>query len=328
MTKIAYVTGSTGFVGLNLIDLLVEQGWRVLALHRSTSETKYLYRFAVEPVIGDIGDPSSLARTLPRNVDAVFHLAGSTSFWSRRNSEQNRINIDGTRNIVDAALKAGARRFIHTSSNSAFGIQNGIIDEMTPQRGDVSWINYQRSKFLSECEVRAGILKGLDAVILNPASIIGPYITGGYRRLFKSVSSGTLPGVPPGALSFCHSREVANAHVAAFERGRNGENYLLGGADASLMQLVQIIGELAGKPVPGKIIPAWILQAMGRVADWASCVTGRPPLLTPESVRMVTRDMFCDCSKAKRELGYQSVTLREMVKDCYKWLRQEGLLAD
>ena len=328
MTKTAYVTGSNGFVGLNLVAELVKQGWRVLALHRRTSDTGYLKRFPVEQAEGDISDPASLARTLPRGVDAVFHVAGSTTLWSKQNAEQDRVNIEGTRNMVEATLKADAKRFIFTSSNSAFGMQGGRINEDTRQLGGVSPVNYQRSKFLAEAEVRKAIARGLDAVILNPAGIIGPYLAGGYARLFQLVASGRLPGVPPGALSFCHAREVARAHVAAFERGNIGDNYLLGGADASLLQLVQIIGEITGRPAPKRTVPAWVLMAVGGVSDCVSCITGKQPALTPEAAQMITRSMFCDCSKAQRELGYRAVPLRTIVEDYCAWLRQEGLLRD
>ena len=326
MGKTAYVTGSNGFVGLNLVEQLYGQGWNVLALHRPTSDIRYLKRFPVELVQGDINDPASLARTLPRGVDAVFHVAGSTSLWAKKNAEQDRINIDGTRNVVEAALKAGAQRFVHTSSISAYGMHSGTINETSEQRGAISPVNYQRSKLAAELEVRKGIARGLNAVILNPAGIIGPYDTGGYARMFLLVQAGKLPGVPPGSLSFCHVREVAKAHIAAAERGRIGECYLLGGADASFLELVRIIGELSGRPVPGKPTPAWLLQTMGRVGGWASLFTGKPPTLTPEAANMVTRSMFCDSRKAQRELGYQTIPLRIMAADCYGWLKQEGLL--
>ena len=326
MQKVAYVTGSNGFLGLNLCEALLAQGWRVLALHRPTSDTRYLKRLAVEPVEGDINDPASLARTLPRDVDALFHVAGSTNLWSQRNAEQDRINIEGTRNAVEAALAANAQRFVHTSSISAWGMCNGRIDETTLQLGGTSPVNYQRSKYAAEGEVLKGIVKGLDAVIVNPAGILGRYDTGGYARLFRMVHAGTLPGVPPGSLSFCDAREVAKAHIAAAERGRTGERYLLAGVDASLLELVQVIGELAGKPVPDKASPAWLLKAVAMAGEWASLLTGKEPRLTREAATMATRTLYCDCSKAVRELGFQPVALRAMAADCYEWMKREGRL--
>lgn len=326
MKRLAYVTGSNGFLGINLCAELIRQDWRVLALHRRSSDTRYLDRVAVEKVEGDINDPASLARTLPRGVDAVFHVAGSTSLWSRQNAEQDRINIEGTRNVAAAALAAGARRFVHTSSISAWGICNGRIDETTEQIGDRSPVNYQRSKFAAEIEVRNAIARGLDAVILNPAGILGPYDTTGYARLFRLIWAGALPGVPPGYGSFCDVREVARAHVAAAERGRTGERYLLGGTDASYLDLVKVIGELAGRPVPARTTPAWLLKAVAAAGEFKSAFTGRQPDLTREAATMATRKLSCDCAKAKRELGFTEVPLQQMAGDCFRWMKQEGRL--
>lgn len=326
MTKTAFVTGGTGFVGLNLIEQLTQQGWRVLALHRPTSNLEYLKRFPAERIVGDIDDPESLARGLPENVDAVFHVAGNTNLWSRRNAEQDRVNIDGTRNMVEAALRAGVGRFVHTSSISAYGIHRGRIDETAEQRGGTSWINYQRSKYLGEQEVRKGIAKGLDAVIVNPASIFGPYDTTSWARLIRLIYTEQLPGAAPGALSFCHVREVAKAHIAAAERGRPGENYLLGGTDATLLELVQTVGEVLGCKVPNKTMPVSVMAVLARVDNWLSYLTGKPPTVTPEMVAVVNRRMFCDSAKAERELGFKAVDLRSMVEDSVNWLREEGFL--
>jgi len=326
MAKTAFVTGSTGFVGLNLIEQLAQQGWRVLAFHRPSSELKYLRRFPAERVAGDINDPASLARGMPRGVDAVFHVAGDTNLWARRNAAQDRVNIDGTRNVVEAALAAGAGRLVHTSSIAAYGLHRGRIDETAEQRGGASWINYQRSKLLGEEEVRRGIARGLDAVIMNPGSIFGPYDTGSWARLIRLVYTGKLPGVPPGALSLCHAREVAKAHAAAAERGRKGENYLLGGVDATFLELVRTIGEITGRKVPEKPTPAAAMRIASRVGSWISYLTDTPPSVTPEMVALATRDMYCDSAKAERELGLRAVGLRTMVEDSVRWLREEGFL--
>jgi nucleoside-diphosphate-sugar epimerase len=265
---------------------------------------------------------------MPSGVDAVFHVAGSTNLWSKKNAEQDRVNIDGTRNVVEAALAAGAKRFVHTSSISAWGVVSGRINETDGQLGGISPVNYQRSKFAAEGEVRAGIARGLQAVIVNPAGIIGPYDTGGYARFFRMVETGNLPGVPPGSLSFCDVREVAKAHIAAAERGRVGERYLLGGTDASYMELVRIIGELAGKPVPSRASPAWLLKLIAGLGETVAVFSGKQPSLTREAATMVTRTLFCDCSKAERELGFKPVPLREMAEDCYVWMKREGQLGD
>jgi nucleoside-diphosphate-sugar epimerase len=326
MKPIAYVTGSNGFLGLNLVEELLEQGWRVIALHRPGSDVKYLGRLPAERVEGDITDRASLAHTLPRNVDAVFHVAASTNLWSRANAEQDRVNIEGTRNVVDAALAARARRLVHTSTISVYGMQSGRIDERAAQLGRESWVNYQRSKFRAEEEVRAGLARGLDAVILNPSSIIGRYDRTSWARMILLVDAGKLPGVPPGAASFCHGREVARAHIAAAGRGARGQNYLLGGADATYLELVRAIAGTLGKPLPPRATPAWVLRAVGAAGSAAASLTGRRPTVTPETAALVSRRLQCDCGKAMRELGYRPVELRAMVEESCRWLQDEGFL--
>jgi len=326
MSRAAFITGATGFVGLNLVEALLERGWRVTAMHRRGSDLTYLRRLAAERVEGDVVHAPSVRRAMPEKVDAVFHVAGDTGLWSGNDALQNRINVEGTRHVVDAALATGARRFVHTSTISAYGLQPGRIDERSPQLGNVSPIHYQRSKYLAECEVRAGLARGLDAVILNPAGILGRYDTRSYARLFRLVAEGRLPGVPGGARSFCDAREVARAHVAAAERGRAGENYLLGGTDAALLELVREIGAALGRPVPTRPSPTWLLHALGALGAVRGALTRRMPELTPEIVRLATTTTFCDCSKAVRELGFRVVPLRDMVADCAAWMAGEGLL--
>jgi nucleoside-diphosphate-sugar epimerase len=187
-------------------------------------------------------------------------------------------------------------------------------------------VNYQRSKLAAEAEVRKGIGRGLQAVIVNPAGIIGPHDTSGYARLFRMVHQGKLPGVPPGSLSFCDVREVAKAHVAAAERGRIGELYLLGGANASYVELVRIIGRLDGKDVPSRPSPAWLLKALAAAAELGAAFTGAQPALTREAAAMATRSLFCDCSRAVSELGLTPVPLETMAAACYKWMKSEGRL--
>jgi nucleoside-diphosphate-sugar epimerase len=327
LSRNAFVTGAAGFVGLNLVETLLERGWRVTAMHRRGTDTRYLRRLAAARVEGDVIDARSVRAAMPPGVDAVFHVAGDTGLWSGNNAVQDRINIDGTRHVVEAALARGARRLVHTSTISVYGMQHGRLDERSPQLGRDSPVNYQRSKFFAEEEVRAGVARGLDAVILNPAGVIGAYDTRNYARLFRLVAARALPGVPPGALSFCHAREVARAHVAAAQAGRTGQNYVLGGTDATLLALVREIGAALGRPVPGRPTPAWLLRAVGMAGALRGRLTGRTPEITPEVVRMGLRHFSVDCTKAVRELGFRIVPLRDMVAECAAWMAAEGLLA-
>jgi dihydroflavonol-4-reductase len=323
----AFVTGATGFLGVNLIHELLADGWRVVALHRPTSDLRRLRGLTVEMVSGTITDADSILRVMPEELDAVFHVAGNTTLWSRRHGEQFRDNVEGTRNVARAALAKGARRFVQTSSVAAFGDHRGRIDESTPSIAARSSINYSRTKWLAEKEVEAAIADGLDAVMINPTHILGPFDDGNWARMFTMVAEDRLPGVPPGRGSFCHVREVARAHISAVEKGRTGERYLLGGADASFLEVVQVIGRLTGRKVPTRTVPEIALKLAGTTRAAKAFFTGREPDLTPEAARMVSKNLTVDSSKAERELGYRPVPLETILTDCYDWLRSEGLLA-
>ncbi len=323
MSRKAFVTGATGFLGLNLVKELTEGGWDVTALHRESSDCTYLNRFPVQKVEGDITDSSRLLRVMPEGLDAVFHTAANTSVWSMHREEQTRTNVDGTRSVVAAAREKGAGRLVHTSSVSVFGFPEGPVDESTPVTGESSWINYFRSKAAAEREVEDG---GVEWVVLNPAHIMGPYDTGNWARMIFMVNSEKLPGVPPGEGSFCHSREVARAHVAAATLDVASERFVLGGDNASFLEVVRMLGELLGKRTPARATPALVLKAVGRLSLWASHLTGKEPRFTPESVAMVTHRLHCRSDKAKQVLGYATPPVKEVVGDACEWLRAEGLL--
>ena len=326
MAKTAFVTGGTGFLGLNLVQHLTEQGWQVTALHRPSSDLTYLKRFPVTLAAGEIEEAASLDAAMPERLDAVFHVAGDVSFWSGHRARQRRTNVEGTRNMAAAARRKGARRFVYTSTIAVYGTPPGAFDETSPHLGKASPIGYLHSKALAEEEVRKMISEGLDAVILNPANIVGPYDLGNWSRLFRLVADDKLPGVPPGRAPFCHVAEVAKAHLAAFEQGRTGENYILAGTEASYVEAFAVVGRLLGHPVPKKPIPAFALALAGRLGELGSHWTHQEPDLTPEMATLLSSTILARSDKAARELGYQAVPLQTMFEDCYRWLAAEGLI--
>jgi nucleoside-diphosphate-sugar epimerase len=325
MHKTAYVTGGTGFVGLNLIDALLSQDWQVTALHRSNSDLTYLKRLSATRVAGSITDPATLPDTIPAGTDTVFHVAGNTNQWRRRNAEQTRDNVDGTRNVVAAAISRGVRRLIVTSSISAYGPVTGTVTEQTPSLAATSWVNYERTKYEAQEIARAASTHGLEVVIMQPGAIMGPYDIGTWSRLFHLVRDGKLSGVPAADLSFTHVRECVAAHIAAADRGENGASYLLAGTPGTMLELVTLIANHLGKIPPRSATPAWLLKAVAQVADKVSLVTGKPPVITPEMAHSLGgRHVVVDCAKAIRELGYRTVPLPVMVQDCFDWLRAEN----
>jgi dihydroflavonol-4-reductase len=326
--RTAFVTGGTGFLGRHIVEQLVAAGWHVVALHRANSNVAHLQASGAELVEGTITDAKSIERAMPPSCDAVFHVAGNTSLWSGGDEEQTRVNVDGTRIVADASVRKETKCFVHTSSVSAWGPQlAGEFDETATSNALQSSINYERSKYLGELEVEKAAKRGLRAVILSPGAIVGRYDVTGWARMIRLVHSGKLPGVPPGGGSWADAREVASAHIAAVAHGRSGERYLLGGVDATLLEFVTLIGQLTGKKVPSKALPPGLVRAMGRVSQWGSYLTRKPPRVTPEIAQSTTRPpRYFRSDKAIRELGYRAVPLAEMVRDSYEWLKEENLL--
>jgi nucleoside-diphosphate-sugar epimerase len=320
----AFVTGATGFVGLNLVERLMHEGWDVTALHRPTSDLKYLSRFAPRLAVGSITEADSLLRAIPARTDTLFHVAGNTNMWRNGNAEQTRDNVEGTRNVVEAAIAKGVRRLVVTSSISAYGLVSGEIAEETPSLAEKSPVNYQRTKWRAQEIARAALSRGLEVVILQPGAIIGPYDLGTWSRLFLMVRDGKLRGVPPARMTFAHVREVVGAHIAAADKGENGGQYLLGGENRRMLDFVREIAILLGRPAPTKEMPLSFVRFAAAVGDFASRFSGKEPAVTPEIAALMGRVSIVSSAKAQRELGYRVVSLPEMVKDCYDWMVAEG----
>lgn len=327
MAKTAFVTGGTGFIGINLVELLVREGWEVTALHRPTSDLTYLERFSVSLAEGSVTDPESLDRAIAPDTDVVFHVAGDTNFWSARNAQQRAINVDGTRNLVDAAVSKGVKTFIHTSSVSAWGRVRGVVTEETPLQGAHSWINYERTKHLGELEALKGLEHGMNVVVLNPGGVAGPYDTNTWGQLFFLLRDGALPAISPGLTTITHVHDVVRAHLDAVTRGKSGERYILAGQDCDVADFVGEIARVSGAKAPKKA-PAWVLKLFGRVSVMVAAVTGKQPDVTPEIAAVTSgRGTTFSSEKAIRELGYRIQPMATAVRDNYDWLVKEGLLA-
>lgn len=327
MPRTAYVTGSNGFLGVNIVQQLLKDGWQVYALRRKTSNTRDLDRLPVTQVEGDVLDKASLERTMPEKVDAVFHVAADTGMWSQLAERQNRINIEGTRNVVAVALAKKAKRLVHTSSIGSFGpIFDQVVTEDTPSRALQGNINYYRSKYLAEQEVFKGIEQGLDAVIMNPAQIVGPHDYNYNPLIFHTIKQGKMLGVPVGVTVAGHVRDYARAHVVAVDKGRKGERYLLGGVSASFGDIFETVGNIVGKPPKWRFpLPPALLSGLASVMDKVSQFTRKEPLLTPEKVLLLNNTVRISSEKAARELGFSTCSLHEMFNDCYTWMQREGL---
>jgi nucleoside-diphosphate-sugar epimerase len=327
MSRQAFVTGASGFVGSNLVRELHDQGWRVHALLRPSSSLEDIADVPVKIHRGDIVNAASVRDAIPDGVDAVFHMAASTNVWSGNNDEQDRINIGGTRDIIEAAVDARAGRLVHTSSFTTWGFRDATITEHSPRYAGSDWINYVRTKYIAEQLVEEAVQSGrLDAVILNPGHILGPGDRRNWSRMISLVDRGKLPGAPPGSGPFADVREVVKAQIQAFHKGESGEKYLLGGEIHSFMDVIRITGDILGKKVPGRPTPASLMKVAARFYGLWSKVTGREPDLTPESATMICSNLLCDSSRAQRVLGYRFTPLRPLLQETIDWMRNTGML--
>jgi len=328
MSLTAFVSGASGFVGSHLARELHIQGWNVHVLLRPGSSLDDTAGLPLTVHQGDLTDHNSIVAALPRNPDAVFHVAASTNFWSRKNAEQNRVNIEGTCAMLEAAAAAGAGRFIHTSSFATWGFQDREINENSPRTAATDWINYVRSKHAAEKAVLAATADGrVDSVILNPANILGPGDHHNWSRMIRMIQLGKLFAAPPGAGNFSDVREVARAHIRGFHAGRSGEKYLLGGEYAAFADVVKLTGEVLGRSVPRRAAPAWVMKCWAYANAATATFTGREPDITPEGAAMVSYHVACDSDKARSELDYRFTAIRTLIEDTVEWMKKKGMLS-
>ncbi len=319
-----FLTGATGFLGGHVLAQALDLGHDVAVLVRDPG--KLQPELAKHPKLfvhlGDVVDADSLNRALRSPVDALFHVAASTNMWARNNAAQTQVNVQGIAHVL-AAAKGKVGRFIDTSTVAVYGLTDQTIDENSPHLGLNSWINYAHTKAVAQALV---LESGLDAIILNPTHLLGPQDQHNWARLIQLVDTEKLPGAPPGKGSFADVRQVAAAHLRAFEVGRSGESYLLGGVQASFLELVQLIAAELGRKAPSRATPAFLIAALARLKVIAAAFTGVEPHITPESVAFVTHAMRCDISKAQAELGLQVTPLPQLVRDTCAWMRAAGML--
>jgi dihydroflavonol-4-reductase len=325
--KIA-ITGGNGFIGSQLAAVHSERGHTVRVLVRPSSDLTNLRSLTVEHCPGDVRNLDSLLRAFD-DCELVFHTAAVVSFWKPLYQLQHEVNVLGTRNVVTAARRAGVRRLVHTSSIAALGHPaDGLFaDETTAFNWDGSVAGYKRSKYEGELEIKRGIEQGLDAVIVNPAVVIGPgdvHFNGG--DFIRSVARGFVPFYIHGGGNIAFVDDVVRGHITAAEKGRTGERYILGGENLTHRQIFQTIAQIIGKPAPRIPLPVAVVKAAARVLDVISSMTGKKPLLTPELVSGAGLLNWYSTAKAERELGYTITPFRTAVERTYQWYREQGLL--
>lgn len=325
----ALVTGATGFVGAAVARALLQAQWQVRTLVRKGSDRRNLQHLAVELIEGDLADSDSLARAAA-DCEALFHVAADYRLGAREPGDLYRTNVDGTRNILNAARQAGVARVIYTSSVATIGIpvDGSPGREETPVALTDMIGHYKRSKYLAEEVAREAARAGTAVVIVNPSTPIGPgdvkpTPTG---QMVLDAASGRMPAYVDTGLNIVHVDDVAAGHLLAFHHGRVGERYILGGQDMTLREILVEIAQLVGRKPPRIRLPSGAVLPIAYAAEFVARLTGGTTRVTVEGVRMARKRMFFSSEKATRELGYQWRAPPKAFEDAVIWLREQGLL--
>jgi dihydroflavonol-4-reductase len=324
---LAFVTGATGFVGSHVARVLAENGADLRLLVRSSSDLRNIQELNVERVTGDLRDAASLKKGVT-GCDVVFHVAADYRLWVRDPDEMYRSNVEGTRAILQAAREGGVRRVVYTSSVATMGFSNGhLADENSP----VSLANmighYKRSKFMAEEIAMEAGKSGMDVVVVNPTTPVGerdikPTPTG---RIVVDFLKKKFPAYVDTGLNLVDVAQCARGHVAALEKGRSGERYILGGENLTLKQILDKLAAITGLPSPRIRVPYVVALATGVVDQVVTgYVRNREPRATIDAVRMGRKKMFVSSSKAERDLGWQTVPVEGALRRAVEWFQASG----
>lgn len=328
-----FVTGASGFIGANLVHELVARGHRVKALLRPGAELRGLRGAEFEPVPGDLSDAAKLAAAL-RGCDWCFHVAASYHLWLPDYGPMYAANVEGTRQVIEAAAVAGCARLIYTSTVGCIGLppagQRLVApsDETTPVSERQMSNHYKRSKWQAEQVALHLARQGLPVVIVNPSTPVGPRDvkptpTG---KIIVDFLNRDMPAYLETGLNWVHVRDVAVGHILAAEKGRVGERYILGHAQGNwtLKEAFAVLQAVAGVPAPKFRVPYLVALAAAHVNEALSRFTGKPPKAPLAGVRMARYRMFFNPAKAIRELGLPQTPPKAALADAVEWFRQQG----
>jgi dihydroflavonol-4-reductase len=321
------VTGAAGHIGNNVVRALLARGRAVRALvHREAGSLEGL---DVETTRGDLLERASLD-TAFEEVEVVYHLAAMISLLPSDGPRLMRVNSVGTRNVVDACRSHRVKRLVHVSSVHALasGGSNGVTDEMSGPNLDPSAPWYDRSKVLGEAEVRAGVERGLDAVIVNPTGVMGPHDYAPHLagRALIDMYLGRLPMNVAGGFNWVDARDVAIGAIAAEARGRTGQQYLLSGQYATMPTVARIMKQATGRSGPRLVAPIWLAKLGVPFLGAFAKLTGSTPLYTAASLRALSEHRECSNEKARRELGWAPRPIERTLIDAFAFYRESGLL--
>ena len=328
---LACVTGGTGFVGSNLVAALIDRGIDVRVLRRPTSSVAALEGLAFESCFGDVLDGVDTLAAAMEGCSWVFHTAAISDYWRYRGRKRlYRTNVEGTRNMLAAAFRAGVQRFVLTSSLAALGVPEPGQElteadhfNLPPRR-----FPYGYSKHLAERELRDAVDAGLSAVAVNPSVVIGP---GDVNRtesaMFVQAAQGRLRAAAPGGTNFIAVGDVVQGHIAAAERGRVGERYILAGDNVSFRDAFATVCDIAGQPGPAVVLPRWTIPVAAAAVGAARFVIGPRLPVDGKQMRLSSACIYANGSKARTELGVPCTPFRTAAQSAYDWYLENHYLS-
>jgi dihydroflavonol-4-reductase len=321
--SLTLVTGASGFLGWHVAKLLIEQGHRVRALCRPASQIREL---DVERVTGDLRDAASLTRAV-EGCERVYHIAADYRLWSKNPADLYAANVDGTRNLLDAAAHAAVERIVYTSTVGCIGMPPGQEgDETTPVSIADMTGHYKRSKWLAEQVALEKARAGAPVVIVNPTAPVGdhdwkPTPTG---KIIVDFLASRLPAFVDTGLNLVDARDVALGHILAADKGKPGERYILGCENLTLEQILRRLAKLANQTAPKLKLPYAVAYAAGVISTGLANLTGKEPMVPLEGVRMARKKMFVSHAKAARELGFQPGSVDAALQRAITWFKESG----
>jgi dihydroflavonol-4-reductase len=326
------VTGATGFLGSHVARQLCARGERVRVLARSTSDRRALKDLPVETVEGDLRDSVSLDRALA-GISRVFHVAADYRLWARDPNEIYASNVGGTRNLLEAARRAGVERFIYTSTVATVAVDrplpgNALPSESTETSVDEMIGHYKRSKWQAENEARESAKNGLPVIIVMPTTPVGP---GDWKptptgKIIVDFLNGRMPGYVQTGLNFVGVEDAAAGHLLVAEKGKVGERYLIGAENLTLKQVLDTLARITSRPAPRLRIPHLVALAAAYVDTAFARLRGREPQIPVEGVKIARHMMFVDCSKAQRELGFAPGPVEAALERGVHWYQENGYI--
>jgi dihydroflavonol-4-reductase len=323
------VTGAAGFLGSHVTRQLAARGEEVRVLMRASSTNRAIADLPLEYVTGDLRDAASLDRAM-KGVKRVFHVAADYRLWAKRSQDIYDSNVGGTKNLLEAAKRAGVQQLIYTSTVATLAVDRSELpNERTNARLEEMVGHYKRSKWMAEQEALNAAKNGLPVIVAMPTTPVGPWDwkptpTG---KIIVDFLNGKMPGYVHTGLNFVGVEECAAGHLLVAEKGKTGERYLLGGENLTLKAMLDILAKITGLPAVHLKIPHGLALGVAYIESGFSRLIGREPQIPVEGVKIAQHMMFVDCSRARRELGFQPGPVAAALERAVRWYEANGYVS-